>query len=206
MIGVAMKPGLLVIVLLLSTPTLGQSVYKWVDEDGDVHYSQTLPPERSGEAHDRLTSDGLVAERVGRVKTAEELEALKAERAQKKEQAEQQRIQAQQDRLFLAAFPTEEDVRQSIQSRRETVIAERESVEALIEQSRARFASRVERAAALERRGESVSEALVERIADDRAAIRELTERLEKVNARLAALEQELAAELRRHRRLTDSG
>lgn len=201
-----MKPGLLVIVLLLSTPTLGQSVYKWVDEDGDVHYSQTLPPERSGEAHDRLTSDGLVAERVGRVKTAEELEALKAERAQKKEQAEQQRIQAQQDRLFLAAFPTEEDVRQSIQSRRETVIAERESVEALIEQSRARFASRVERAAALERRGESVSEALVERIADDRAAIRELTERLEKVNARLAALEQELAAELRRHRRLTDSG
>lgn len=200
-----MKQALSIILLLLAAPALAQSVYKWVDEDGEVHYSQTLPPERAGEAHDRLTRDGLVAERVDRVKTADELAALKAERAQKREQAEQERIQAQQDRLFLAAFPTEKDVRQSIQSRREAVIAERDSVRSLVEQSRARFASRVERAASLEQGGEPVPESLVERIAADRAAIRELNERLDRINDRLAALEQELAAELQRHRRLTES-
>ena len=181
-----MNKSLLIILLLLTASAWGQSVYKWVDENGEVHYSQTLPPERAGEAHDRLTNDGLLAERVDRVKTAEELAELKAEQAKRKEQAEQQRIQAQQDRLFLAAFPTEKDVRQSIQSRRETVIAERGSVESLIEQGRARFAARVERAAALERRGEAVPESIID--------------------ARLEALDQELAAELRRHRRLTDSG
>ena len=201
-----MKNALPIILLLLAASAPGQSVYKWVDEDGEVHYSQTLPPEQAGEAHDRLTRDGLVAERVDRVKTTDELAELKAEQARQQEQAEQQRIQAQQDRLFLAAFPTEQDVRQAIQSRREAVIAERDSVKSLIEQSRSRFASRVERAAALERRGESVPESIVERIAADRTAIRELNERLDQINARLAALEQELAAELRRHRRLTDSG
>ena len=201
-----MKTGLLIILLLLGAVASAQNVYKWVDESGEVHYSQTLPPERAGEAHERLTDDGLVAERVDRVKTADELAELKAEQARQQEQAEQQRIEAQQDRLFLAAFPTEQDVRQAIQSRRETVIAERDSVKSLIEQSRSRFTSRVERAAALERRGESVPESIVERIAADRTAIRELNERLDQINARLAALEQELAAELRRHRRLTDSG
>lgn len=201
-----MNKSLLIILLLLTASAWGQSVYKWVDENGEVHYSQTLPPERAGEAHDRLTNDGLLAERVDRVKTAEELAELKAEQAKRKEQAEQQRIQAQQDRLFLAAFPTEEDVRQAIQSRREAVIAERGSVESLIEQGRARFAARVERAAALERRGEAVPESIIEQIATDRAAIRELNDRLDRIDARLEALDQELAAELRRHRRLTDSG
>ena len=201
-----MKTGLLIILLSLAAVASAQNVYKWVDENGEVHYSQTLPPEKAGEAHDRLTRDGLLAERVDRVKTADELAALKAEQEQQQEEAEQRRIRAQQDRLFLAAFPTEEDVRQSIQSRRETVVAERNSVEALIEQSRERFAARVERAAALERRGESVPEPVVKRIADDRAAIRELNERLDQIDARLSALNEELAAELRRHRRLTDSG
>jgi len=201
-----MKKVLQIILLLLAASASAQNVYKWVDEDGEVHYSQTLPPERAGQAHDRLTEDGLLAERVDRVKTADELAALKAEQAHKKEEAEQRRIQAQQDRLFLAAFPTEEDVRHSIQSRRDTVMAERDSVESLIEQSRARFAARVERAAALERRGEPVPESIIERIASDREAIRDLNERLDQIDARLAALDEELAAELRRHRRLTDSG
>jgi chromosome segregation ATPase len=201
-----MNKAALTILLLLAAPAEGQSVYKWVDENGEVHYSQTLPPERAGQAHDRLTNDGLLAERVDRVKTAEELAELKAEQAERKEQAEQRRIQAQQDRLFLAAFPTEQDVRQSIQSRRQAVIAELDSVRSLIEQGRARFAARVERAAALERRGEPVPDALVEYIASDRAAIRELNDRLDRINARLDALDQELSAELQRHRRLTDSG
>jgi len=201
-----MNKAVLTILLLLAAPAGGQSVYKWVDENGEVHYSQTLPPERAGQAHDRLTNDGLLAERVDRVKTAEELAELKVEQAERKEQAEQRRIQAQQDRLFLAAFPTEQDVRQSIQSRRGAVIAELDSVRSLIEQGRARFAARVERAAALERRGEPVPDSLVEYIASDRAAIRELNDRLDRINARLDALDQELSAELRRHRRLTESG
>lgn len=201
-----MKTGLLIILLSLAAVASAQSVYKWVDEKGEVHYSQTLPPERAGEAHARLNDDGLVTERVDRVKTAEELAALKAEQSEKREQAEQRRIQAQQDRLFLAAFPTEDDVRQSIQSRRETVIAERESIESLIEQNRDRFAARVERAAALERRGEPVPEPVVERVAADRATIQQLAERLEQIESRLAALDEELAVELRRHRRLTGSG
>jgi len=192
--------------LLLTTLAVAQNVYKWVDEDGEVHYSQTLPPEQTDDGYDRLTSDGLLAERVGRVKTEEELAELRARQKEQREQEELTRLQAQQDRLFLAAYPTEADVRRAIESRRKTVLAEKNSVQALIEQSRGRFADAVERAATLERRGEPVPEALVSRIADARSGIRELNDRLSRINARLAELDEELAAELERHRRLTDSG
>lgn len=201
-----MKNLLISILLMMVSAAHAQQVYKWVDENGDVHYSQTLPPERAGDAHDRLTSDGLIAERVDRVKTGDELAALKIEQQQQREEAELQKIQAQQDRLFLAAYPTEEDVRRFIENRRETVMAERRAVESLIEQSRARFGGAVEQAAALERRGEPVTEGLVRRITDARDGIRELKDRLAQVDSRLESLDEELAAELERHRRLSDSG
>jgi len=201
-----MKNLVMTILLTASTGLVAQDVYKWVDENGEVHYSQTLPPERAGEAHDRLTADGLVAERVDRVKTADELAELQARRAEQREQAEQERIQAQQDRLFLAAYPTEEDVRRTIETRRETVMSERQSVQSLIEQSRARFVATVQQAAELERTGKPVPDYLVERIDEARAGIRELTRRLDEIDKRLETLDEDLVSELARHRRLTDSG
>jgi len=35
-------------------------VYRWVDEEGNVHYSETLPPNWQGESHDELGHDGIV--------------------------------------------------------------------------------------------------------------------------------------------------
>jgi len=204
--GRSLKNFVIIFLMMAWAGAAAQDVYKWVDENGEVHYSQTLPPERAGGAHDRLTSDGLVAERVDRVKTADERAELAVQREQQREQAQQERIQAQQDRLFLAAYPTEEDVRRTIETRRATVRSERNSVESLIEQSRFRFVATVQQAAELERTGEPVPEYLVERIAEARAGIRELNRRLDDIEARLASLDEELASELARHRRLTDSG
>src|SRR6056297_2528217 len=98
------------LLLLLSTGVCAQTVYKWVDENGDVHYSQTLPPEQNDKAHERLTEDGLLAERIDRVMTSEERAELEAATEREQEAATRVRLQQQQDRLFLAAFPTEEDL------------------------------------------------------------------------------------------------
>lgn len=201
-----MKCILVSIFVLMSVGAGAQDVYKWVDENGDVYYSQTLPPERAGAAHDRLTRDGLVAERVDRVRTADERADLQRQREREREQAEQERIQAQQDRLFLAAYPTEQDVRRTIETRRQTVMSERNSVESLIEQSRSRFAATVQQAAELERSGEPVPAYLVERIDQARAGIRNLNDRLDDIDQRLDSLDQELASELARYRRLSGSG
>jgi len=189
--------------MLAMAAATAQPVYKWVDEEGNVHYSQTLPPERARDAHETLNSEGLVVERTG---TAEEQRARLEREAAEQAAAEEIEKQAREDRLFLASFPTEADVRKMIGSRRETVLAERRSVEALIDQNRARFATLVERAAEAERQGKPVPEFLISQIGETRASIARLNERLEEIEERLAALDAELEAGLARHRRLTGPG
>ena len=39
-----------------------KKVYRWVDENGEVHYSETLPPDWKGETHDEIRGDGIVSE------------------------------------------------------------------------------------------------------------------------------------------------
>lgn len=39
-----------------------KKVYRWVDEEGNVHYSESLPPNWQGESHDELGHDGIVRE------------------------------------------------------------------------------------------------------------------------------------------------
>lgn len=201
-----MKFLLFMMLAMLGTGAHAQQVYKWVDENGEVHYSQTMPPEQIEKAHDRLTDEGLLAERIERVLTAEEQAELDARRASEREAAEQERLQRQRDRLFLATFPKEEDLENSYRSRRENVMAERASIESLLEQARLRFSGWVEQAAELEREGQAVPEHLIDRIGETRQAIQELNRRLDSIGQRLSDLDSQLAAEIARHRQLTGPG
>jgi len=194
---------LLLLLLLIAAPAAGQTVYKWVDEDGNVHYSQTLPPEKVRDQHDKLTAEGLLAERIERAPTPEEREVLERElEALRDEQARQAR-QQQQDQMFLATYPTEADVRRSFEVRRDTLQSERETVESLIDENRQNFNELILQAADHERSGETVPPHLGDMIANARAGLRRLGARLDEIDEQLASLGQDLEAELQRHRRIT---
>lgn len=185
---------------------LAQKVYKWVDENGEVHYSQTLPPEQVEQGHERLTGSGLLAEKVERAPTEQERRALAERLKTEQDRAEQDKIRRQQDRLFLAAFPTEDEIRRAIGSRRETIEAERRSVAQMVDQNRERFRELIGRAAALERAGQEVPDHVEAQIENVRDRLQALNARLVEIDRRLEALDNELASELERHRRLTGSG
>jgi len=60
-----LKPGITIIMLLVaglltSATAFTAEVYRWVDENGEVHYSETLPPDFEDQGHDVLNSSGLV--------------------------------------------------------------------------------------------------------------------------------------------------
>lgn len=200
-----MMKGLVFIIIawMLFADSAAQTVYKWVDENGEVHYSQTLPPEQVESAHERLEADGRIVESVSRALTEEERMAL-AERLQLEQSiAERERIRAQQDRLFLAAYPTEEDVRELARSQSEVLEAERDAVNSLIEQARERFGQHVNDAAERERRGQPVSEYLRESINNARAQLTDLHQRQAGLNRRLQELQDQLVQDIERHRALT---
>ena len=43
-------------------PVQGAEVYRWVDENGEVHYSESLPPDHKDKGYDVLNREGIVVD------------------------------------------------------------------------------------------------------------------------------------------------
>ncbi len=74
---------------------LNAKLYKWVDENGKVHYSDKLPPDQIKNAHEKLSDQGVVKEKVERDLTDEEKLAKADELKKQREQAKQEAIEAE---------------------------------------------------------------------------------------------------------------
>jgi hypothetical protein len=77
----------LILVLIMSSMATDVSakkkLYRWVDENGQVHYSDQVPPKQIKKEHQELSDHGVVLEKIGNARTDEE---IKAEKDEKKRQ------------------------------------------------------------------------------------------------------------------------
>lgn len=79
-------------------------LFRWVDAEGKVHYSDRMPAELAGEEHSLLSPDGIELRNIERAKTDEE---VRRERELERLRAEQQRMAEQQraaDEALLQSF------------------------------------------------------------------------------------------------------
>lgn len=79
-------------------------LFRWVDADGKVHYSDRMPAEVVGEEHSLLSADGIELRKVERAKTDDEVRRereLERLRAERQKMVEQQRAA---DEALLQSF------------------------------------------------------------------------------------------------------
>lgn len=95
--------------------------YRWVDDSGTIHYSDSLPPTESQKKQDLLNETGRVVKTIPAPKTVGELE--EAERLAKLEEIKQQKIikSKHRDRVLMAMYLTVEDIELVRDERIETV-------------------------------------------------------------------------------------
>jgi len=127
---------LLAIALCVFTAQLSAAtLYKWVDEDGRVRYSDRLPPSQSNKQHQQLNSQGMVLTTRDAAKTPEQLtEEAEATRKLEEEQREEARIKAiqdKQDQVLLLTFGSGEEIEHARDNRIQVI----DSVIGLIEGS-----------------------------------------------------------------------
>ena len=102
---------LLTLLLCISiTPISAAALYKWVDENGAVHYSSQLPPKQSKQGHQQLNSQGVVVSTREAAKTEGELEQQAKAAEEAREAARLKEIQDAKDRVLLLTFSTEEEI------------------------------------------------------------------------------------------------
>jgi len=85
-----------------------KKLYKWVDENGKVHFSDTVPADQLKKGRDEISGSSVKS--VDRQKTAEELaaERLTAQAAAEKKKIEA--AQAQADNALTLSYATEADL------------------------------------------------------------------------------------------------
>lgn len=107
-----------ILLLLCYQPAVFAELYKWVDEEGVIRYSDHLPVQEAKKRHQKLSPDGRV---VDTTEAAIPPEQLARERAEKKRLAEEARLNAENaarqkaikdhhDNVLLMTFSNEAEI------------------------------------------------------------------------------------------------
>ncbi len=95
--------------LFAAHPVLAET-YKWVDEKGITHYSDTLPPDYSKNANSRIDKRGIVTKKTDRALTEAEIKAREDEIKRLKHEEIMAKEQKRLDEIMLATYANETEI------------------------------------------------------------------------------------------------
>jgi hypothetical protein len=183
-----------------------QQLYRWVDRDGNVHYSDSVPPEAIDQERERLNRQGMTVDRVERALTAEEraeqAERLTAEAAAAKAREEQAKL----DAVLLGSYQSEVDLTRSYRERFDLVEQTMESARVGIRSQEKSLVDLLNHAASIERQGKAPGERIDNSIATARRQVVQQREFMQKRDLERVSLQQEFDETLARYRTLRSRG
>ena len=202
----------LAILALVATGAAGaaeksKKLYRWVDQDGKVHFSDTLPAEALQQARTEINAEsGRATGEVERALTPEEQaerDRLAAEAARTEREAERER---QTEEAMLASFQSEEDLRRSYGMRVTLMQENLNAIEAGIGSQRTSLAGLLAEAAEAELAGKPVGRKQADAIREIHAEMAKQQNMLVVKQAELMRLDDELEHLVQRFHELKGGG
>jgi len=177
----------LILLCVFSVPPAMARMYKWVDNKGEVHYGDTIPPQFSSQAASELNQRGIVVKKPGVALTPEQIKAREAARKQAK-------AQARRDRALLATYVSTQEIDQARNRRLRQIQQQINSLAAGRAAMQKRLTGNQQRAAALKKMNKPVPAHLAQQIKDAAATLKQAqdniarkTQAMEKTRARFEA-------------------
>ena len=134
-----------------------KKLYRWVDKDGKVQFSDTLPPEAVDSARTEINAQsGATTASVDRAMTPEERAAWEVQQAEEAKRLKEEELARQSEEAMLASFQTEEELMKSFGERIELKKQNIEAIEAGLAGQRASLASLLAEASEAELAGRAV--------------------------------------------------
>jgi hypothetical protein len=205
-----MRASLLIVstlcVSLLSAPVLAQKLYRWVDAEGKVHYTDSLPPEAVNQARDELNRSGMAVNRVDRALTEEERAAMEAEEAEARREAELKAERDKMDAVLLGSYATEADLERAYRERFDLLDQSLEAARVGIRSQEKSLNDLLAHAAGLERSGKPVPSSVQSSITAARSQVDEQRAFLAKRERERENLQSEYDGIVARYRELKRGG
>jgi hypothetical protein len=161
----------LLIVISATAMPVQAKLYKWIDDNGQVHYSDTVPAQYLVKEHTEMNQQGLSVKQVDAAETDEErverkrIELVKARKAQRDEE------KRRRDRILLDTYTTERDLVAARDARIEAVESQIQLSNSIIEDSIKKIEKSETLIASLKAQGRVVPETLYQKVDGDRSQL-----------------------------------
>lgn len=195
----------------LASPAGAAKLYKWVDENGDIRYSDQIPPNQVKHGHSELNPQGVVLSTQEKAKTEAELAAeAKARReaeARAAEEARLKRIQDHKDQVLLMTFSSEEELELARMDRVEVLESVIQLIHNSIETTQEKLGELQQTAESTYlSQGKEVPGGLAQKIEHFERKIETRNRQLEQKMAEKAKINEKFQLDLARYRQLTIEG
>jgi hypothetical protein len=98
------------VTLIAVSPVLADT-YRWVDKNGNVQYSDVMPPSQAGQGHAELDKSGRVVKQIQPAQvTAQELQKQQEEQARKLVIKRKMIEQRRRDKALLSTYTSETEI------------------------------------------------------------------------------------------------
>ncbi len=188
---------LVALVAMASPEAMAAKIKCWTNHEGVRECGNIVPPEFAQKGHEELNKRGLTVKTKNRALTAEELEAQREEQERLEEQRRLDEEQAKRDRILLATYATEYDMRLAHKGKVAAIDSRIAHAKHLVKKLQENLVELIQDAANQERSGKDVSDQTLsqisgvkKQIAEQNSFIEEREQEKSQINARF---EDELA-------------
>lgn len=213
-----LESGLVILLLaglLLAGNASAAEVYRWVDEDGEVHYSETLPPDFEDQGHDVLNRRGVVLGEDKKLtppppkvvpKKEEPQELPRDSSGMKRPKAlySEAELQRRMDSFLMLRYDSEQEIDDAMNVEIKQLAYDRRLLETTRESMQKAYRGQITQAANKQRSGKKIDLKAMGSIASLRSRLAETQSSLESLETRELEIREEFGKQLDRYRYLEE--
>jgi len=209
-------PALVLLVGALIAGTLqAAEVYRWVDENGEVHYSESLPPDHKDQGHDVLNERGIMLdedqsltppppEEVPKEEDPQELPRDSSGLPRPKALYSEVELQNRMDNFLMLRYESEQEIIDAMNVEIKQLSYDRRLLETSRNSTNEAYRGQVRLAAEKQRSGQAVDAESIEMISNLQVKLAESTSLLDGLQQREDSIRSGFQKQLDRYRFLVD--
>ena len=206
---------LLIAGVFLAADASAAEVYRWVDENGEVHYSESLPPNFQDQGHDVLNERGIVTDEDLSLTPPPPVEVPDEEQAQElpRDSSGMQRpkalyseaeLQRRMDNFLMLRYGSEQEITDAMNVEIKQLDYDRRLLTTTRESIEEAYRGQIRQAANRQRAGQQVAEETAIEINRLQARLAENSRTLDSMEIREVGIRAEFGKQLERYRFLEE--
>jgi hypothetical protein len=190
-------------------------LYRWVDENGEVHYSETLPPDFKDQGHDVLNERGIVVDEDQSLTPPPPVEVPEKDEPQElprdasgmrrpKALYSEAEMQRRMDNFLMLRYDSQQEITDAMDVEIKQLVYDRRLLETTRNSMLESYRGQIRQAANRQRSGQPVDEKVTHQISELQSRLANNSLSLEGLEARESSIRAEFGKQLDRYRFLEE--